>query len=213
MSTRDEREGDDVSESREGGAVVYVSGLPGVGKTTVVKHLVGLAPHRYVRLSFGEALRGVAAPDLSVEAFREAAPTLLNRAAIEAATVAAGEQIAIEYAAGRAVLIDSHAVTPTPEGLKATPDTDTRAAAFAYTVIVHLAVAGAHARVLQSVAHEGRTPFDPAEVQAAETIQLAVVTRYASICDCPLYVVGSSGAAHVVAARVEAAIEAASGWR
>ena len=36
---------------------VYVSGLPGIGKTTGVKHLAETRPNKYVRRSFGEALQ------------------------------------------------------------------------------------------------------------------------------------------------------------
>lgn len=189
---------------------VYVSGLPGVGKTSVVKHLVHTTPGKYMRLSFGELLRTVVAPNASVESFRGSASGSVDRAAIEAATAAAAQRIRDEP--HRVVLIDSHAVTPVAEGLRATPDTAARVTAFGYSVIVHLAAAGSEKRILRISGSEGRTTMTSWEVPSAETMQLSIVARYASLCDCPLYVVSADGGVEEVAERVDRAITAGLGW-
>jgi adenylate kinase len=191
-------------------AAVYVSGLPGVGKTSAVKHLAQTRPNEYVRLSFGEALQEVTDPGATVESFRSGASISVDRAAIEKATMNLARQIQSE--ARRVVLIDSHAVAPTPEGLRATPDTAKRVAAFGYNAIVHPAAASAEERILTNSEAEGRMVMTMHEVATAETIQLSIVARYASLCDCPLYVVSAAGEVEEVADRLAQAITAGLGW-
>jgi len=191
-------------------ASVYVSGLPGIGKTSVVEHLVDTRPDDYMRLGFGELLRAVVAPDASVQSFRGSASGTVDRAAIEAATAAAAQLIRDEP--HRVVLIDSHAVTPVADGLRATPDTAARVTAFSYSVIVHLAAAGSEQRILRYSGSEGRATMASWEVASAETMQLSIVARYASLCDCPLYVVSADGGISEVAERVDSAITAGLGW-
>ncbi|MFL5914870.1 MAG: AAA family ATPase [Gaiellaceae bacterium] len=192
-------------------AAVYVSGLPGIGKTTAVKNLVEARPDEYVRLSFGETLREVIASDESLEAFRGNATRTVSRAAIENATTMLAHRIRDEPT--RVVLIDSHAVTPATEGLRATPDTAERLAAFGYEVIAHLSAAGAEERILRHGGSEGRTAIAASEIAPAETVQLSIVARYASLCDCPLYVLSASGTAEEVADRLGRAVTAGLRWR
>lgn len=189
---------------------VYVSGLPGIGKTTVCNYLVDMRPDRYVRLSFGELLRDVAVPQASVESFRANSSANVDRAAIEAATVAGAERIRNE--ASRIVLVDSHAVTPVAEGIRATPDTADRVTQFGYSVIVHLDASTAETRVVENGGSEGRRAMTAAEVASAEVMQLSIVTHYASLCDCPLYVVSARGSTAEIAGRAEDAIAAGLAW-
>jgi adenylate kinase len=190
--------------------LVYVSGLPGVGKTSVVRHLADTRPDDYVRLSFGELLRTVTAPDASAESFRRSASVSVDRVAIEAATALAAELIRDEQ--HRVVLMDSHAVTPVAEGLRATPDNAARVTAFGYRIIVHLAAAGSESRIMKNSGSEGRTTMSVWEVATSEAMQLSIVTRYASLCDCPLYVVSADGCVEEVAERVDRAIHAGLAW-
>jgi adenylate kinase len=189
---------------------VYVSGLPGIGKTAAVKHLAETRPEEYVRLSFGEALREVTDPDATVESFRGRATRSVDRAVIEKATVSLVQRIRDE--ANRVALIDSHAVTPAPEGLRTTPDTAQRVALFGYSVIVHLSVADVEERILRNSRSAGRTAMTATDIAAAETMQLSIVARYASLCDCPLYVVSAAGDVVNVADRLARAITAGLGW-
>jgi adenylate kinase len=191
-------------------AAVYVSGLPGVGKTTAVTHLIEARPDEYVRLSFGEALREIIDPDGTVDSFRGGATSSVSRAAIEKATAKLAQRIQDETA--RVVLIDSHAVTPAPEGLRATPDTSKRVAAFGYNAIAHLSAVGVEERILRNSGTEGRTVMTMPEIAIAETIQLSIVARYASLCDCPLYVVSAAGEGEEVADRLARAITAGLDW-
>jgi adenylate kinase len=189
---------------------VYVSGLPGIGKTTAVMHLAETRPDKYVRLSFGEALRGVTDPDATAESFRGCATRRVDRAVIMMATANLARRIRDEV--NRVVLIDSHAVTPAPEGLRTTPDTADRVAEFGYRVIVHLSAADVEERILRNSDSEGRTAMTASEIAAAETMQLSIVARYASLSDCPLYVVSAIGDGADVADRLARAITAGLGW-
>lgn len=189
---------------------VYVSGLPGIGKTTAVTQLVEARPDEYVRLSFGEALREVTDPDGTVELFRGGATRSVNRVVIEKATANLAQRIRDEPT--RVVLIDSHAVTPASEGLRATPDTAGRVAAFGYSVITHLSAAGAEERILRNGGTEGRTAMTASEIATAEMMQLSIVACYASLCDCPLYVLSAAGEAEEVADRLARAITGGLGW-
>ena len=189
---------------------IYVSGLPGIGKTTAVAHLVEARPDEYLRLSFGEALREIIDPDGSLETFRGRATRSVNRFVIEKATKRLVHRIRAEPT--RVVLIDSHAVTPASEGLRATPDTAERVAAFGYSLIIHLSAFGVEERILRSSGSEGRRALTASEVRTAETMQLSIVARYASLCDCPLYVLSAVGEVEEVTDRLERAIDAGLGW-
>lgn len=191
-------------------AAVYISGLPGVGKTTAVKYLATTRPDEYIRLSFGDALRELTDPDSTDETFRGSAARSVDRDVVEMATANLAQRIRKEPA--RVVLIDSHAVTPGPEGLRTTPDTAERVAAFSYSVIVHLAAADVEERILRNSGSQGRTAMTASEVAVAETLQLSIVARYASLCDCPLYVVAATGGVAEVADRLARAITAGVGW-
>jgi adenylate kinase len=190
-------------------ASVYVSGLPGIGKTSAVRHLAKIRPDEFVRMSFGEALRDVMTPDATVASFRRKASAGVDRAAIERATAMLAQRI---QKSEQVVLIDSHAVTPTPEGLRATPDTPERVAAFGYSLITHLSVASVEERVLRNSGTEGRTQMSMPDLAAAETVQLSIVARYASLCDCPLYIVSALGEVDEVADRLARAITVGLDW-
>jgi adenylate kinase len=191
-------------------ASVYVSGLPGVGKTNAVVHLVEARPNEYIRLSFGEALREVIAPEGSLEAFRGSAMRSVDRVAIDKATKNLARRIRDERT--RVALVDSHAVTPASEGLRATPDTAERVAAFGYSVVAHLSAVGAEDRILRASGREGRSAMTVAEIGTAETVQLSIVARYASLCDCPLYILSAVGEVEEVADRLSQAIETGLRW-
>jgi len=191
-------------------AAVYVSGLPGIGKTTAVVHLVQARPSEYVRLSFGEALREIIDPEETHEAFRSDATRTVSRVVIEKATETLAQRIRNEPT--RVVLIDSHAVAPASDGLRATPDTAERVAAFGYSLITHLSAFGVEERILLSSGTEGRRAMTASEIATAEMIQLSIVTRYASLCDCPLYALSAVGKVEEVADQLARAIEAGLGW-
>ncbi len=161
-------------------------------------------------MTFGETLREAVNPIATLDAFRRDASVSVDRAVIENVTARLAERIRDEPT--RAVLIDSHAVSPTLEGLRATPDTPTRLAAFRYSVIVHLSVTGAEERVVRNSEREGRTTLPAEQVATAEMIQVSVVSGYASLCDCPLYVVSADGAVPEVAERIHAAVRAGLRW-
>jgi len=65
---------------------------------------------------------------------------------------------------------------------------------------------------LSNSAAEGRTVMTMQEIATAETIQLSIVARYASLCDCPLYVVSAAGEVKEVADRLAQAVTAGLGW-
>src|SRR4051794_28521856 len=110
--------------------LLLLTGLPGIGKTTVVERLVAREVRTFTRVHFGALLRESVERRLSRVMthceFRARFAETLTYADIEAATAGAREQA--DRAEAAICLLDSHAVTPPDVGIRVTPDTAERLA-------------------------------------------------------------------------------------
>jgi len=185
--------------------LVLLTGLPGVGKTTVA---TSLEKPFYERLHFGgllreavERQRGLA---LAHSVFRENHHRFVTPAIVRDATLRVRELV--DRSTARVCVLDSHAVTPTPVGIRTTPDNMERIQALGFDGIVHLSSDGCIERVVENSDLNGRQRIHPAEAAVAETLQLSVCTLYASAHDCPLIVVPALGTTASTIGAVDAAV-------
>jgi adenylate kinase len=187
--------------------LVLLTGLPGVGKTTVA---TSLRKPFYERLHFGGLLRQAVerqtGASLSHSAFREEHHRLVTAAIVRDATLRARE-LANGSPAGVCVL-DSHAVTPTPVGIRAIPDNLELIQSLRFDGIVHLSAEECFDRVVRNSNLDGRQRISMTEAAVAETLQLSVSTLYASAHGCPLMVVPAGGDMDDTIKAVDAAVQA-----
>jgi adenylate kinase len=195
-------------------SLYLISGLPGIGKTSVVSQLCNRYPDTYERLHFGALLREVveqhSSATMAHAEFRARFRELVTREVIESATLSTRRQV--DNSPAPVCLLDSHAVSPTIAGIRCTPDSPERLRLLGLAGIVHLALAGALERVLANGEIDGRVMMSEAEAEVAEQAQLATIVIYAAMSDCPAVIVDSSGPVEGVAERVDGAIRASRDW-
>lgn len=191
--------------------LVLITGLPGVGKTTVATELSKVS---YQRVHFGGLLRAAVERRvgrvITHEEFRRDFPTLVSAEDIEAATVLARE--AVDKSTSSTCVLDSHAVTPTRGGLRVTPDDSNHMRLLKVDLVVHLGLTGCVERVVRNSRADGRHPVTEQEALLAESLQLSTCVVYASGYHCPLIVVQAGGALSETVQRVDNAIRTGLGW-
>jgi hypothetical protein len=101
----------------------------------------------------------------------------------------------------------SHAVTPTPVGIRAIPDNLERIKVLRFDGIIHLSSDGCIERIVENSNSDGRQPMNMIEAGVAETLQLSVSALYASAHDCPLIVVPAGGMMASTIEAVDAAVD------
>lgn len=185
--------------------LILLTGLPGIGKTTVATSLP--TPY-FERLHFGGLLREVIdlrrGSALTHVEFREQFHRLVDAPVVHDAILRARE--CVSRSTAQVCILDSHAVSQTPEGLRATPDDLTRVKLLRFDGIVHLAAADCLQRVVENSRKAGRQPISEAEASIAEQMQLAVSVFYASAHDSPLLVVQATGEVLQTVQRIDLAI-------
>ena len=175
------------------GSVIFLTGIPAAGKTTLAYALQERTGLR--RLSVG---------DFVAEAARELHPNLTrrdlradpDRFAPPPVVATACRRLAREanmQAQHGDVLVESHAVTPTPEGARSTPfHPDTlEILAFDGVVVLHTKIELVAAR-LTSGGH-GRRALRETELHALQVMQDAVAVAYSVALGCPLCVLEGDG--------------------
>lgn len=178
------------SPAHEALVIVLVTGVPGVGKTTLCKFMVSVWPNDYVHISFGTLIlrtlslnaEWVTEPEL-----RRAAASLVTHRTLTEAT----ELLMVEVAEAqhRIVLIDSHAVSQDRFGYIVTPDGRTYFDRLQYGAIVQLQAAPPTILARSAPDVSGRQARNEKDIELHYVLQSAVSVGYSAASECPLYVV------------------------
>ncbi len=172
------------------GSVVYLTGIPGTGKTTVACALraSGLP---IAHFSYSEHLAehlGTTRVELRVR----------SASVVVAEAVGAVDRELAEYVAERrsseSVLIDSHAVTYEDYGYRVIPFTPSVLADLRLDAVVCLSAPAAVILARVDVAAEGRRPVTLDAVEQAQRLQEVVAIGYALNGGLPVYIVDAGGA-------------------
>jgi len=182
--------------------VVYVTGVPGVGKSTLCRRLCDLRPNRYVHVSFGALiLAAIGESGLTEKNLRESAASLVTSRVLRLAT----EKLIAEVdqsPAGILLLIDSHAVSQDRFGYVVTPDGPDYFGRLRYQAIIQLFASPTTVLAMSLPAASGRQARTARDIDVHFALQSAVSVNYAAANGCPLLLVDAGPPADVLAATV-----------
>ncbi|HZR82560.1 MAG TPA: AAA family ATPase [Candidatus Binatia bacterium] len=187
-------------------STVLLTGVPGVGKSSVARWLEERCDARYRWVPFGElirqALNELAGSRVEEAQLRREPTSLVTEAVLEHAT---RQLVAMCASSARrvVVIVDSHAVSQDQFGFRSTPDGPSYFKALRYDAIVQLVLPGQEILDRTPVGTGGRQARSGVDLDFHSSLQLMVSTFYAAMSECPLFVVSADGAVSEVAARVD----------
>lgn len=173
--------------------VCLMTGVPGVGKTSVCAGLTNKFPKRYRHLPFGRLIRQVlseAGEEISEKALRQDVTAFVTPAVLAAAT----DELIRQTHSGASstwTLIDSHAVSQDWYGYLVTPDGSAYFSRVKYDAIVNLYADEVAVLARSHTASSGRRALTAADVALHAQLQAAVSIQYASYAQCPLYFISA----------------------
>ncbi|MGI8426323.1 MAG: ATP-binding protein [Actinomycetota bacterium] len=190
-----------------------MTGVPGVGKTTVCSMLAAQYPGRYCHVSFGklilEALES-GERALSYSGLRREVSKFVTPAVIERATRLLEER-ARSAEPTIWTVVDSHAVSQDWYGYRVTADGPRYFAVIRYKAIVNL-FANAGAVLNRTVLDRaGRHALSEKELELHSGLQAAVSICYGSLSECPVFFVDAGGDIKAVVERVDAVLKGCEG--
>jgi adenylate kinase len=182
--------------------IVLVTGVPGVGKTSLCRFLVDARPHRYVHIRFGNLiLRALDRDEITETELRRSAASLVTPSILEVAT----EMLMAEVAKNseRIILVDSHAVSQNRYGYVVTPDGASYFGRLRYAAIVQLFALPSTVLARSAALASGRQASVERDVNIHFMLQCSVSVGYSAASECPLLIVEAEKGVDRVAANVE----------
>ncbi len=170
--------------------IVLVTGVPGVGKTTLCSSMVDSWPGDYAHISFGKLILKALNPNTELVTepdLRRSAASLVTRTILAEATELLMVRVAKEQQ--RIVLVDSHAVSQDKFGYIVTPDGRTYFDRLQYGAIVQLHAAPLTILSRTAPAASGRQARSEKDIELHCILQSAISVGYSAASECPLYVV------------------------
>lgn len=163
----------------------YLTGVPGVGKTTTARLLAELDSARFTRVSFGELILEVLrreSANMSEGHLRVHGRELVTSTLLQTATGLLQDRISA--ASTQWVVIDSHAVSQYGTDFVADPDGPSFFSEFLYDAIVHLRAEPAVVLARTQRDGTGRQAESVGDLAFHDQLLTAVSTLYASLSSC-----------------------------
>jgi adenylate kinase len=176
------------------GQVIYLTGAPASGKSTLCEHLEKVVPNLRV-YSYSKLLRDYVnrqnGTDINEVSIRQHSANVITRADVEAVDQLLIEQVRLNRA-DQNIIIDSHPVTKEDYGFRVTAFTQEQLRQLNPDVIICLYVAPEVARQRITGNAAGRPlPLD-FELALHAELQASLATQYAFVLGKPCYLLDSS---------------------
>lgn len=188
--------------------ICYVTGVPGVGKTTLCKTIISRHPAKYCHVNFGQLIasslttlldQGVAERELRSDPTR-----FVTQEVLQAASSNLFSELAKDaYAGFEWLMLDSHAVSQDWFGFVATPDGPPYFSKLRYSAIIHLYAAPEVILARSNLENSGRQAANAEDVSRHESLLQSVTVAYSMMSGCPAYFVASNETPTSVADRVD----------
>lgn len=191
--------------------IVLITGVPGVGKTTLCERLAQEAPATFRHIAFGRLiLEAIGDESLTEVDLRRNVTGRVTERALDQATQALRKRLHEVGSDGESppiALLDSHAVSQDSYGFISTPDGPGYFEQVRYDAIVHLY--GKPSEILQRSDPEqtGRFAATEADLERHDSILSGVTNLYAHASSAPAYFVDSSSGAESTRAVVRVLLE------
>lgn len=192
---------------------LLLTGVSGVGKSTIGLAIAQARPTLLYR-SFGDVVREIVGPGADQgDDIRTRLDELVTPAVIIAAKLACHQEI-LSLGADQVMLLDSHTVTGTPYGVRATPDSSARLEDFGLFAIIHLVgeVDTIRSRRLADLANP-RLRHQADSIVLEQNVLIATSIAYAQALQIPVYFVETNEDVGAVVDKALTAVDAALGWR
>lgn len=168
--------------------IVLVTGVPGVGKTTLCQFLAATRPSEYAHVPFGSLiLRALCVDQVTETDLRKSAASLVTRRVLDEATEMLMAEVAKQ--SKRIVLVDSHAVSQDRFGYVVTADGASYFSRLRYGAVVQLFASPSTVLSRSAKAVSGRQASSETDIETHFLLQSAVSVGYSVACECPLFVV------------------------
>lgn len=176
-------------------AVLYLTGAPASGKSTLSQHLSGLDPHLIV-FSYSERLRDYISRTRTTAGITEDKIRSLSAAIVTPDDVDAVDEellkLVAEFRRDRSIVIDSHPVTKETYGFRVTGFTIELLRRLNPDFIFCLFVENKETRHRIEMSAKGRPMPTEFEAGMHTFLQASVASQYAIACGCPLYLLNAT---------------------
>ena len=177
---------------------IYVSGVPGVGKSSLCRSLAVSRPDRFVHVEMGRLISEASQSSLDRDELRAHPHRYVNSLVLGRANQALLEQLWEIERGGQTAVVEGRAVVRDRFGLMLMPASEDHFARITYGCIVHLYAPSSVIQGRISGDLKSRWEVNSIELEAHQNLELSVSVAHALTYAVPLYCVDASGPAETV---------------
>lgn len=186
--------------SEEAGVHIYVSGVPGVGKTSLCRSLAARWPDRFVHVEMGRLITEASEVSVDRDEMRAHPNRYVDSFVLGRATQALSDTLGELEKRGLTALVEGRAVVRETFGFMLMPTSEDHFGRIAYRCIVHLCAPPTDIQARISGDPKFRWQATTTQVEVHQDLEFSVSVTHALTHKVPLYCVDASGTAETVIA-------------